>query len=182
MSDSDSEAAAVPADVLEAINLTRNEAHLPHVSIHKDRDGDVKLNVRPPLHAAWNQFFWQKRWAQLQDEEKAVELLPQCTFCRDYMHHETQLLEALACGHTFHEKCLRDYCAGTKREKADACPFKCNVQGNGDEQLVAGLLASREHEQLVAGLQVAAGPSGISTSSSSSVVEDSQEIGDRVLE
>ena len=87
MSDSDSEAAAVPADVLEAINLTRprcwwwdhncckkgarcsflhgvaasNEAHLPHVSIHKDRDGDVKLNVRPPLHAAWDQFFWQKR-------------------------------------------------------------------------------------------------------------------------
>ena len=155
MSDSDSEAAAVPADVLEAINLTRNEAHLPHVSIHKDRDGDVKLNVRPPLHAAWNQFFWQKRWAQLQDEEKAVELLPQCTFCRDYMHHETQLLEALACGHTFHEKCLRDYCAGTKREKADACPFKCKVQGNGDEQLMAVLLASGDAD--------AAGPSGIST-------------------
>ena len=87
MSDSDSDAAAVPADVLEAINLTRPrcwwyyhkgckkgarcrflhgvaesiEAHLPHVSIHKDRDGDVKLNVRPPLHAAWDQFFWQKR-------------------------------------------------------------------------------------------------------------------------
>ena len=101
------------------------------------------------------------------------------------MHHETQALESLACSHTFHEKCLRDYCAGTNRQKADACPYKCNVQGNGDQQLVAGLLASRERkgdEQLVAGLQVAAGPSGISTSSSSSVVEDSQEIGDRVLE
>ena len=129
---------------------------------------------------------WEQE-TQLQAEEKAVEQLPECLFCRDYMHHETQALESLACSHTFHEKCLRDYCAATKRVKADARPYKCKFQGNGDDQLMARLLASGDAD--------AAGPSGISTtqvgvagnlmprsSSSSSVVEESQEIGDRVLE
>ena len=129
---------------------------------------------------------WEQA-TQLQDEEKGVESLPQCAFCRDFMHHETEVLEALACGHTFHEKCLRDYCAATNRVKADACPYKCKLQGKGDDQLMARLLASGDAD--------AAGPSGISTphvgvasrsssssSGSSVVVEDSQEIGDRVLE
>ena len=77
---------SVPADVLKAINQARpvcswhthgrckkgarcqflhgvgteNEAHVPHISSHKTSDGVVKMNVRPPLHEAFDQFFKEK--------------------------------------------------------------------------------------------------------------------------
>ena len=43
------------------------------------------------------------------------------------MDHNTQVLEALSCGHTFHHICINDYCTAMAKSKATACPYKCNA-------------------------------------------------------
>ena len=64
-----------------------------------------------------------------------------CAFCQDAMNHTTQVLEALYCGHTFHQICINDYCTAMAKSKATACPYKCNaIQSEAD--LIAASLTN----------------------------------------
>ena len=72
----------------------------------------------------------RRREATEQAAEETLTLLEAgttCAFCQEAMDHKTQVLEALSCGHTFHQICINDYCTAMAKSKATACPYKCNA-------------------------------------------------------
>ena len=65
-------------------------------------------------------------------------------FCMQRLNDGTSAIEALLCGHSFHQECVERFLEVTGKRKDEACPLKCHQSNMLQQQNVDTVVVDAE--------------------------------------